>query len=202
MWRTHGWSHGLPTVCQAFLVLRPGYTFHSIFFPASSVRCIAFRPCLTQTLCQTSLRWQSYCGAGFKSGLSPRLPRFPEVPLLRYLVISVSGVLVYMWPVLPVAWLTVISEESVCWFACYRETNNLYPFVLEHLRPNLIYILLSIDISVMPGSTLRAFPFSDAQILNICIFIPAAAACLWWWIPSADFSEMFTIALHFILHHC
>ena len=51
-WRTHGWSHGLPTVRQAFLVLRPGYTFHSIFFPASSVRCIAFRPCLTQTLCQ------------------------------------------------------------------------------------------------------------------------------------------------------
>ena len=148
------------------------------------------------------LRWQSYCGAGFLNGLSPRLPRFPEVPILRYLVISVSGVLVYMWPVLPVAWLTVISEESVCRFACYRETNNLYPFVLEHLRPNLIYILLSIDISVMPGSTLRAFPFSDAQILNICIFIPAAAACLWWWIPSADFSEIFTGALHLILYHC
>ena len=202
LWRTHDWSHGLPTVCQAFLVLRPGYTFHSIFFPASSVRCIAFRPCLTQTLCQTSLRWQSCCGAGFLSGLSPRLPRFPEVPLLRYLVISISGVLVYMWPVLPVVWLTVISEESVCRFICCRGANNLYPFVLEHLRPNLIYILLSIDISVMPGSTLRAFPFPDAQILNICIFIPAASACLWWWIPSADFSEIFTSTFHFILHHC
>ena len=58
------------------------------------------------------------------------------------------------------------------------ETDNLYPFVLEYLRPNLIYILLSIDIAVMPGSALRAFPFSDAQILNICIFISAAAAGL------------------------
>ena len=52
VWRTHDWSHGLPIVRQAFSVLRPGCTFHSIFFPASSVRCIAFRPCLTQTLCQ------------------------------------------------------------------------------------------------------------------------------------------------------
>ena len=34
------------------IILRPGYTFHSVVFPASSVRCIAFRPCLTQTLCQ------------------------------------------------------------------------------------------------------------------------------------------------------
>ena len=200
-WRTHDWSHGLPTVRQAFSVLRPGYTFHSVFFPASSVRCIAFRPCLTQTLCQTSLRWQSYCGAGFLSGLSPRLPRFPEVPILCYLVISVSGVLVYMWPVLPVAWLTVISEESVCRFACYRETDNLYPFVLEHLRPNLIYILLCVDIAVVPGPTLRAFPFSHAQILNICIFIPAASAGLWRWVPSVDFPEIFTSTLHLILHH-
>ena len=72
-----------------------------------------------------SLRWQSYYGAGFLSGLSPRLPRFPEVPLLRYLVITVSGVLVYMWPVLPVAWLTVTSEKkSVCRLVCYRETGD------------------------------------------------------------------------------
>ena len=149
------------------------------------------------------LRWQSYCGAGFLSGLSPRLPRFPEVPLLRYLVISVSGVLVYMWPVLPVAWLTVTSEKkSVCRLICYRETGNLYPFVLEHLRSNLIYILLSIDIAVMPGSAFRTFPFSHAQIFNICIFIPAAAAGLWWWIPSADFSEILTSAFHLILYHC
>ena len=188
------------------------------------------------------LRWQSYCGAGFKSGLSPRLPRFPEVPVLRYLVNSVSGVLVYMWPVLPVTGLTVISEESVCRFVCYRETgdtascarvyqtragfpalthasnyfntdeqlklsavfpsvDNLYPFVLEHLCPNLIYILLSVDIAVMPGSAFWAYPLPDAQILNICIFIPAAAAGLWWWIPSADFSEIFTSTLHFILYH-
>ena len=149
-----------------------------------------------------SLRWQSYCGAGFLSGLSPRLPRFPEVPLLRYLVIPVSGVFVYMWPVLPVAGLTVISEESVCRFVCYRETGNLYPFVLEHLCPNLIYILLSIDIAVMPGSALRAYPFPDTQILNICVFIPAAATCLWWWIPSADFPKILTGTLHFILYHC
>ena len=183
------------------IILRPGYTFSSIFFPASSVRCIAFRPCLTQTLCQTSLRWQSYCGAGFKSGLSPRLPRFPEVPLLCHLVSSVSGVLVCMWPVLPVAGLIVISEESVCRFVCYRETDNLYPFVLEHLRSNLIYILLCVDITVVPGSTLRAFPFSHTQILNICIFIPAASAGLWWWIPSADFSKILTSTLHLILYH-
>ena len=52
LWRTHDWSHGLPIVRQAFVVFRPGYAIHSIFFPASSVRCIAFRPCLTQTLCQ------------------------------------------------------------------------------------------------------------------------------------------------------
>lgn len=51
-WRAHDWSHGIPIVRQAFLVSRPGYTLHSIFFPASSVRCIAFRPCLTQTLYQ------------------------------------------------------------------------------------------------------------------------------------------------------
>ena len=241
-WRTHDWSHGLPTVRQAFLILRPGYTFHSVVFPASSVRCIAFRPCLTQTLCQTSLRWQSYCGAGFKSGLSPRLPRFPEVPLLCHLVSSVSGVLVYMWPVLPVAGLIVTSEESVWRFVCYRETDdtasyarvyqtragfptpthaynyfktdgqlkldavfppvdNFYPFVLEHLYSEFIYVLLSIDITVMPGSTLRAYPLPDTQILNICILIPAAAAGLWWWIPSADFSEIFTSTLHFILYH-
>ena len=200
-WRTHDWSHGLPIVRQAFVVFRPGYAIHSIFFPASSVRCIAFRPCLTQTLCQTSLRWQSYCGAGFKSGLSPRLPRFPEVPLLRYLVISVSGVLVYMWPVLPVAGLTVASEESACRFVCYRETDNLYPFILEHFCPNLIYILLSVDIAVMPGSALRAYPLPDAQILNICVFIPATATGLWWWIPSVDFSEIFTSTLHLILYH-
>ena len=98
--------------------------------------------------------------------------------MLRYLVISVSGVFVCMWPVLPVAGLIVISEKSVCRFICYRETDNLYPFVLEHFRPNLIYILLSVDITVMPGSALRTFPFSHAQILNICIFIPAAAASL------------------------
>ena len=58
------------------------------------------------------------------------------------------------------------------------ETDNLYPFVLEHFRPNLIYVLLSIDIAVMPGSTLRAYPFSDTQILNICILIPATSAGL------------------------
>ena len=58
------------------------------------------------------------------------------------------------------------------------ETDNLYPFVLEYLRPNLIYILLCVDIAVVPGPTLLAFPFSHAQILNICIFIPAAAAGL------------------------
>ena len=202
LWRTHDWSHGLPTVCQAFLVLRPGYTFHSVFFPASSVRCIAFRPCLTQTLCQYPYTDSPTTVQAFLSGLSPRLPRFPEVPLLRYLVISVSGVIVYMWPVLPVAWLTVISEESVYWFVCCRETDNLYPFILEHIRPNLIYILLCVDITVVPGSTFRAFPFSDAQILNICIFIPATSAGLWWRIPSADFSEILTSTLHFILYHC
>ena len=133
------------------------------------------------------LRWQSYCGAGFLSGLSPRLPRFPEVPLLCHLVSSVSGVLVYMWPVLTVAGLIVISEESVWRFVCYRETDdtasyarvyqtragfptpthaynyfktdgqlklaavfppvdNFYPFVLEHLYSEFIYVLLSIDI--------------------------------------------------------
>ena len=148
-----------------------------------------------------SLHWQSYYGAGFLSGLSPRLPRFPEVPLLRYLVISVSGVLVYMWPVLPVAGLTVASEESACRFVCYRETDNLYPFILEHFCPNLIYILLSVDIAVMPGSALRAYPLPDAQILNICVFIPATATGLWWWIPSVDFSEIFTSTLHLILYH-
>ena len=159
-WRTHDWSHGLPIVRQAFVVFRPGYAIHSVFFPASSVRRIAFRPCLTQTLCQR------------------------------------------VWLVLPVTVLTVISEESVCRFVCYSETGNLYPFVLKHLCPNLIYILLSIDIAVMPGSALRAYPFPDTQILNICVFIPAAAADLWWWIPSADFSEIFTGTLHFILYHC
>ncbi|MCB6688879.1 hypothetical protein LI147_18415, partial [Blautia wexlerae] len=63
---------------------------------ASSVRCIAFRPCLTQTLCQRPYADSPTTVQAFLSGLSPRLPRFPEVPLLRYLVISVSGVLVYM----------------------------------------------------------------------------------------------------------
>ena len=58
------------------------------------------------------------------------------------------------------------------------QTDNLYHFVLEYLRPNLIYILLCVDIAVMPGPALRAFPFSHAQILNICIFIPAASAGL------------------------
>lgn len=243
VWRTHDWSHGLPIVRQAFSVLRPGYTFPSIFFPASSVRCICLPAVSYSDSLSVSLRWQSYYGAGFLSGLSPRLPRFPEVPLLRYLVISVSGVLIYMWPVLPVAGLTVTSEESVCRFVCYRETgdtascarvyqtragfpalthasnyfntdeqlklsavfpsvDNLYPFVLEHLCPNLIYILLSVDIAVMPGSAFWAYPLPDAQILNICIFIPAAAAGLWWWIPSADFSEILASTFHLILYHC
>lgn len=174
----------------------PFYLLSCFICPMHCLPAVSYSDSLS-----ASLRWQSYCGAGFLSGLSPRLPRFPEVPLLCYLAISVSGVFVYMWPGLPVAGLTVISEESVCRFVCCRETDNLYPFVLEQLRPNLIYILLSIDISVMPGSTLRAFPFSHTQILNICIFIPAASAGLWWWIPSADFSEILTSTLHLILHH-
>ena len=174
----------------------------SIRFPASSARCITFRSCLTQALWHAPLWCQSYCGAGFISGLSPRLPHFPEVPLLCCLVISVSGVLVYMWPVLPVAWLTVISEGSVWVFICYRETSNLYPFILEHFRSKLIYVLLGIDVTVMPGSTFRAYPFPDTQILNIRILIPAAATGLWGWIPSADFPEILTSAFHLILHHC
>ena len=174
----------------------PFYLLSCFICPMHCLPAVSYSDSLS-----ASLRWQSYCGAGFKSGLSPRIPRFPEVPLLRYLVIPVSGVLVYMWPVLPVAGLTVISEESVCRFVGYREADNLYPFVLEHLRPNLIYILLCVDITVVPGSTLRAFPFSHTQILNICIFIPAASAGLWWWIPSADFSEILTSTLHLILHH-
>ena len=51
------------------------------------------------SLTQALRRLPSYAGpptVQALSGLSPRLPRFPEVPLLRYLVISVSGVLVYM----------------------------------------------------------------------------------------------------------
>ena len=220
-WRTHDWSHGLPIVRQAFWYRAPCSRVPDVDWGSQSIDNLATRLHLPSYLLScficpmhclpavsysdslsASLRWQSYCGAGFLSGLSPRLPRFPEVPLLRYLVIPVSGVLVYMWPVLPVTWLTVISEESVYWFVCCRETDNLYPFVLEHLRPNLIYILLCFDITVLPGSTLRAFPFSHTQILNICIFIPAASAGLWWWIPSADFSEILTSTLHFILYHC
>ena len=70
------------------------------------------------------------------------------------------------------------TDEQLKLSAVFPSVDNLYPFVLEHLCPNLIYILLSVDIAVMPGSALRVYPLPDAQILNICIFIPAAAAGL------------------------
>ena len=62
--------------------------------------------------------------------------------------------------------------------AVFPPVDNFYPFVLEHLYSEFIYVLLSIDIAVMPGPALRAYPLPDTQILNICIFIPAAAAGL------------------------
>ena len=76
----------------------PSYLLSCFICPMHCLPAVSYSDSLS-----APLRWQSYCGAGFLSGLSPRLPRFPEVPILRYLVISVSGVLVYMWPVLPVA---------------------------------------------------------------------------------------------------
>ena len=60
-------------------------------------------------------------------------------------------------------------------FICYRETSNLYPFILEHFRSKLIYVLLGIDVTVMPGSTFRAYPFPDTQILNIRILDSSSA---------------------------
>ena len=103
----------------------PFYLLSCFICPMHCLPAVSYSDSLS-----VSLLWQSYCGAGFLSGLSPRLPRFPEVPLLRYLVISVSGVLVYMWPVLPVAGFIVISEESAWRFICYREPNNPYSFLL------------------------------------------------------------------------
>ena len=79
--------------------------------------------------------------------------------------------------------------------------DDLYPLVLQDGKPLCMDVLLGVLIPVVPGPALRAGPFPDLQVPDLCVLMPAAPASLGGGEPPAHLAEVFPCLLHLILYN-